>query len=82
MSASVITQYASEIGQNLGSALGRFLVNKGRAEGQMAASTLLGVVGTSVSYVLHKLGVVDLPRFHAKGRKVTQPSISEYARGA
>ena len=42
----------------------------------------LGVVGTSVSYVLHKLGIVDLPRFHAKGRKVTHPPISEYARRA
>ena len=42
----------------------------------------LGVVGTSISFALQKLGIIDLPRFHAKGRKVTHPPISDYARRA
>jgi glycosyltransferase involved in cell wall biosynthesis len=42
----------------------------------------LGVLGTSISFALQKLGVVDLPRFHAKGRKVTHPPLSDYARRA
>jgi len=42
----------------------------------------LGVVGTTISFVLHKLGIVDLPRYHAKGRKVTHPPLSDYARRA
>jgi len=42
----------------------------------------LGVVGTSISFALHKLGIINAPRFHAKGRKVTHPPLSEYARRA
>lgn len=42
----------------------------------------LGVVGTSISFALQKLGIIDLPRFHAKGRKVTHPPLSDYARRA
>jgi glycosyltransferase involved in cell wall biosynthesis len=42
----------------------------------------LGVVGTSISFAFQKLGIVDLARFHAKGRKVTHPPLSDYARRA
>src|SRR5438270_972449 len=37
----------------------------------------LGVVGTTLSFVAHKLGIIHLPRFDAKGRKVTQQIYSE-----
>jgi len=32
----------------------------------------LGVVGTTLSFAAHKLGIIHLPRFDSKGRKVTQ----------
>ncbi|WP_109486766.1 glycosyltransferase family 2 protein [Occallatibacter savannae] len=37
----------------------------------------LGVVGTTLSFVAHKLGIIHLPRFDAKGRKVTQQLYSQ-----
>jgi len=37
----------------------------------------LGVLGTTVSFVAHRLGIVHLPRFSATGRKVTQQYYSE-----
>jgi glycosyltransferase involved in cell wall biosynthesis len=40
----------------------------------------IGVVMTSVSFALHKLGLIDVGRFNAKGRKVTHAPYSEYAR--
>ncbi len=40
----------------------------------------LGVLGTSITFALQKLGLIHLARFDAKGRKVTQPNYSEYAR--
>ena len=42
----------------------------------------LGVLGTSITFALQKLGLIHLARFDAKGRKVTHPSYSEYARRA
>lgn len=36
----------------------------------------LGVIGTTLSFVAHKLGVVQLRRFDANGRKVSQPLYS------
>jgi glycosyltransferase involved in cell wall biosynthesis len=41
-----------------------------------------GVLATSVTFALQKLGLIHLARFDAKGRKVTHPSYSEYARRA
>ena len=41
----------------------------------------LGVLGTTMSYVGHKLGWTHIARFDATGRKVTQQSYSEAARG-
>ena len=40
----------------------------------------LGVLGTSITFALQKLGLIHLARFDAKGRKVTHPNYSEYAR--
>jgi len=40
----------------------------------------IGVVMTSVSFALHKLGLISVGRFNAEGRKVTHASYSEYAR--
>jgi glycosyltransferase involved in cell wall biosynthesis len=40
----------------------------------------IGVLGTSITFALHKLGLIRLARFDPKGRKVTHPSDSEYAR--
>ena len=40
----------------------------------------LGVLGTSITFALQKLGLVHLARFDAKGKKVTHPNYSEYAR--
>ncbi len=40
----------------------------------------LGVLGTSITFAFQKLGLIHLPRFDAKGRKVTHPNYSEYAR--
>jgi hypothetical protein len=37
----------------------------------------LGVVATTLSFTAHKLGIIHLPRFDAKGRKVTQQIYSE-----
>jgi hypothetical protein len=39
-----------------------------------------GVLGTSITFALQKLGLIHLARFDAKGRKVTQANYSEYAR--
>jgi glycosyltransferase involved in cell wall biosynthesis len=39
----------------------------------------LGVLGTTLSFVAHKLGIVHLPRFDANGRKVDQQVYSEAA---
>jgi glycosyltransferase involved in cell wall biosynthesis len=41
-----------------------------------------GVLATSVSFALQKLGLIHLARFDAKGRKVTHPPYAEYARRA
>jgi glycosyltransferase involved in cell wall biosynthesis len=40
----------------------------------------LGVIGTTLSFVAHKLGLIHLARFDASGRRVTLPNYSEYAR--
>ncbi len=40
----------------------------------------LGVVATSLTFALQKLGLVHLARYHANGKKVTHPHYSEYAR--
>ena len=40
----------------------------------------LGVLGTSITFALQKLGLVHLARFDANGKKVTHPNYSEYAR--
>jgi len=37
----------------------------------------LGVVGTTLSFAAQKLGIIHLPRFDPKGRKVTQQIYSE-----
>lgn len=37
----------------------------------------LGVLGTTLSFVAQKLGIVHLPRFDANGRKVGQQVYSE-----
>ena len=37
----------------------------------------LGVLGTTLSFVAHKLGIMHLPRFDANGRKVGQQVYSE-----
>ena len=42
----------------------------------------LGVLGTSITFAMHKLGLIHLARFDANGRKVTQQQFSEYARRA
>lgn len=39
----------------------------------------LGVLGTTLSFVAHKLGIMHLPRFDANGRKVGQQIYSEAA---
>jgi hypothetical protein len=39
----------------------------------------LGVLGTTLSFVAHKLGILHLPRFDANGRKVSQHVYSEAA---
>jgi hypothetical protein len=39
----------------------------------------LGVVGTSLSFVAHKLGIIHLARFDANGRKVVPQVYSEAA---
>ena len=41
-----------------------------------------GVLATSITFFLQKLALVHLARFDAKGRKVTTPPCSEYARRA
>jgi len=41
-----------------------------------------GVLATSLTFALQKIGLLHLPRFDAKGRKVTHPPYSEYARRA
>src|SRR3569833_2279004 len=38
-----------------------------------------GVLATSISFALQKLGLIHLTRFDAKGRKVTHSPYSEYA---
>ena len=40
----------------------------------------IGVLGTSITFALQRLGFIHLPRFDAKGRKVTHTDYSEYAR--
>jgi glycosyltransferase involved in cell wall biosynthesis len=40
----------------------------------------LGVIGTTLSFVAHKMGLLHFARFDANGRKVTQQYYSEYAR--
>jgi glycosyltransferase involved in cell wall biosynthesis len=40
----------------------------------------LGVIGTTLSFAAHKLGLIHLARFDANGKKVTQQFRSEYAR--
>jgi glycosyltransferase involved in cell wall biosynthesis len=40
----------------------------------------IGVLGTSISFALQKLGFIHLARFDANGRKVTQQYYAEYAR--
>ena len=42
----------------------------------------IGVLGTSITFAMQKLGFVHLPRFDEKGRKVTHTEYSEYARRA
>jgi glycosyltransferase involved in cell wall biosynthesis len=42
----------------------------------------LGVIGTTLSFVAHKLGLVHSARFNARGRKITQTYYSEYVRRA
>jgi glycosyltransferase involved in cell wall biosynthesis len=42
----------------------------------------LGVLATSVTFALQKLGLIHLARFDAKGRKVTHSPGAEYARRA
>jgi glycosyltransferase involved in cell wall biosynthesis len=37
----------------------------------------LGVVGTTLSFTAHKLGIIHLPRFDSKGRKVNQQIYTE-----
>jgi glycosyltransferase involved in cell wall biosynthesis len=39
----------------------------------------LGVVGTTLSFVAHRLGIIHLARFDAKGRKILQQTYSEAA---
>ena len=39
-----------------------------------------GVLATTVSFVVHKLGIIHAPRFGAKGRKLTQHYSSPTAR--
>jgi len=40
----------------------------------------IGVLGTSITFALQKLGLIHLARFDANGRKVSQQYYSEYAR--
>lgn len=40
----------------------------------------IGVLGTSITFALQKLGLLHLARFDANGRKVSQQYYSEYAR--
>ena len=39
-----------------------------------------GVLATSITFALQKLGLIHLARFDAKGRRVTHAPLSEYAR--
>jgi glycosyltransferase involved in cell wall biosynthesis len=39
-----------------------------------------GVLATSITFALQKLGLIHLARFDAKGRKVTHAPLTEYAR--
>ena len=40
----------------------------------------IGVLGTSITFAMQKIGLLHLARFDAKGRKVTHADYSEYAR--